>query len=137
MIDDALAAGYTIGYLTLIPANSVLASELPSLRDPLIEFVFTILPRIQAQNLVRPLGDLLCLLLAHPTQGPDARNAMCKAIHNAPAFARFGAEERARIERVVLLLIPQKPRFRAMFLDLFGVVSSETAELDILLAYEL
>ena len=135
MIEDPLAATYAIGYLGMVPTHSLFGDHLPALRDSLIELVFHILPHIQERGLVRPLGDMLHALVTHPHQGAAARSTAQTIIFRSPAFARFTEEERTRIVRIVVS-IPAKPRFRAMFTDLFGIAAGES-DLDVLLAYEM
>lgn len=135
MIEDPLAATYAIGYLGLVPTHALFAEHLPALRDTLVELVFHMLPHIQERGLIRPLGDMLHALTTHPQQGTPVRGTVNAAIQRSPAFSRFTEAERARVVRVVLS-IPAKPRFRAMFTDLFGIAAGES-DLDVLLAYEM
>jgi hypothetical protein len=135
MLNDPLAATYAIGYLGVVPVNALFADHLSALRDPLVDLVFLVLPHIQERGLVRPLGDMLHALITHSQQGAAARGAAQAAVYRSSAFARFNEAERARVV-LVLLSIPAKPRFRAMFTDLFGIAAGES-DLDVLLSYEM
>eukprot|EP00026_Physarum_polycephalum_P000537 Phypoly_transcript_00538.p1 GENE.Phypoly_transcript_00538~~Phypoly_transcript_00538.p1 ORF type:complete len:869 (-),score=236.22 Phypoly_transcript_00538:304-2910(-) len=135
MLEDPLAATYAIGYLALVPAHPLFAEHLPALRDPLVDLVFHVLPLIQERGLVRPLGDVLYALITHGQQGAATRGAVHTALHRTPAFARFKEEERMRVVSVIFS-IHAKPRFRAMFTDLYGLAAGES-DLDVLLAYEM
>lgn len=135
MIDDPLASTYTLSFLSLIPTHSLFSSHSLSLCDPLLHLLFTILPLIQERGLIRPLADLLHSLLNHPQFSPQAKNTTQMCILASAAFSRFTEEERKRIAKIVLG-IPAKPRFRAMFTDFFAIAAGES-DLDVLLAYEL
>lgn len=135
MLEDPLAATYTINYLALIPTEPRFSSHVSSLCDPLLHLLFTILPLIVERGLVRPLSDLLHSLLYHNQYGPQARNTTLTCVMASPAFAKFSEEEKKRLAKIVFSIAP-KQRFRAMFTDLFGIASGEL-DLDVLLAYEL
>lgn len=135
MLDDPLSANYATGFLVLISTHqSFSADQLGAIREKLVELVFACLARIQEPGVARPLGDLLFNIMTNPQQGVATRTQVPDAVRRCPVFARFSDEERSRIAKVVLSTAP-RPRFKAMWADLFVIISSET-DLDALLAYE-